>query len=152
MDSQSSVADCTPIVALIQSLACLALEGDRRPTLAGSEILAENRFLAARDGMSGRVIDPGRRAMVPIRALAAELLDRCRPHAAAVGRSEELELVGWLAATNGAQRQREWVSDGGDLPSMLTSLVEQFAAPREGSSCSTQRFGRSHRYVSLACL
>ena len=58
MDAQSTLADVTPLVALIQSLSRLELEGDPPQPAPNAEVLAENRFLAARDGMAARLIEP----------------------------------------------------------------------------------------------
>jgi hypothetical protein len=44
--------------ALVQFLVHLELEGNTSPAAPGAEVLAENRFLAARDGMDARLIDP----------------------------------------------------------------------------------------------
>jgi hypothetical protein len=49
MNSQSTVRDVVPLVALIQSLARLELEGESTPAVPGPELLAENRSLAARE-------------------------------------------------------------------------------------------------------
>ena len=51
MDAQSTVAEVEPVAALIQSLARLELEGPPSRANPEPEVLAENRFLAARDGM-----------------------------------------------------------------------------------------------------
>ena len=52
MDAQTTVEDVAALVALVQSLARLELErwrpGAEPPT---NELIEENRFLAARDGM-----------------------------------------------------------------------------------------------------
>ena len=65
MDAQSRLLDVTPLVALIQSLACLELEGEPSAVVLSAEVLAENRFLAARDGMDAWLIDPAARRLVP---------------------------------------------------------------------------------------
>src|SRR5205085_10077741 len=44
MDAQSSGREVAPLVALIQSLARLELEGERSAVPLGAEVLAENRF------------------------------------------------------------------------------------------------------------
>ena len=106
MDAQSTVAEVTPLVALIQSLSRLELEGDSPQPAPSAEILAENRFLAARDGMAARLIEPASGGLIPVRATLDTMLDRCRPHALALGCASELEQVQWLAASNGADRQR----------------------------------------------
>ena len=86
MDAQSRIQDVTPLVALIQSLAHLELEGEPSSSVMPSaEVLAENRFLAARDGMDARLIDPAGRHLVPVRETLDSLLAECRPHALALG-------------------------------------------------------------------
>ena len=62
MDAQTTVADSAPLIALVQCLARLALEDEPPLRAIGAEVLAENRFLAARDGLDAQLIDPGRSA------------------------------------------------------------------------------------------
>lgn len=131
MDAQSSVADSAAVIALIQSLARRELEGESAGRWVSPDVLAENRFRAARDGMDAWLIDPSSRTLAPVGTLVEELLRECRPHAPALGCSAELESVSRLARSNGAQRQRACVSAGDDLPSMLSTLAEQFAPRRE---------------------
>ena len=69
MDAQSTVAEVAPQVALAQSMARLELEGGMKTTPASPEVLAENRFLAARDGLEARLVDPASLRLVPARAL-----------------------------------------------------------------------------------
>src|SRR3954454_28147 len=116
MDAQSGVQDSAALIGLIQSLARLELEGEPRAAVADPTVLAENRFLAARDGMDARLIDPHTRTLVPARTLLAALVRDCRPHAAALGAPAELAGGSRRAAATGAQRQRERVSAGGALP------------------------------------
>src|SRR5439155_16814952 len=81
------------LVALIQSLARLELEGDRSPPQPTAEVLAENRFLAARDGMDARLVDSSTRSLTPVRELLEGLLTECRPHALALGCARALDRV-----------------------------------------------------------
>ena len=81
MDAQSRIRDVAPLVALIQSLACLELEGEPSSVVPSAEVLAENRFLAARDGMDARLIDPEAGCLIPVREILDSLLADCRPHA-----------------------------------------------------------------------
>ncbi|HET8980798.1 MAG TPA: YbdK family carboxylate-amine ligase [Solirubrobacteraceae bacterium] len=127
MDAQTTAAETAALAALVQSLARLALEeGAHHPPMA-PEVVAENCFLAARDGMDARLVDPASRTLVSVRTLTETLVDRCRPHAAALGCAAELAGVHRLACANGAMRQRSWRTAGGDLRSMLTGIVTQFA-------------------------
>jgi hypothetical protein len=63
------------------------------------EVLAENRFLAARDGMDARLIDPETRRPIPVRAILESLLADCRDP-----RSGSVALVRWIGCS-ASQRQ-----------------------------------------------
>jgi len=129
MDAQSRVRDVASLVALIQSLARLELEGDASPVVPSAAVLAENRFLAARDGMDARPIDQSARCLVPVRELLNRLLAECRPHALALGCAGALDQVQRLAAANGADRQRVLVAHGRRLDELVASLADRFLAP-----------------------
>lgn len=126
MDAQSSVADVEPLVALIQSFARLVLDGGFRPASSGPEVQEENGFLAARDGMEARLIDPSARCLVPVRELLDDLLRECRPHALALGCATELEGARRLAACNGAARQRAALRRGDGFPGVVAKLAADF--------------------------
>jgi carboxylate-amine ligase len=135
MDVQSTVADTAALIALVQSLARLALEGDMTGEDVGPEVLAENRFLAARDGLDARLIDPAKRQLVPLRVLLDELLAKSRPYAGA-GASVELGRIQRLATANGAVRQRTWAGENG-LAALMSTLTERFAAGSRESGGAT---------------
>ncbi|MGO9975064.1 MAG: hypothetical protein ACLP01_20130 [Solirubrobacteraceae bacterium] len=67
MDAKSTVDDVAVLVALVQSLARLQLEGERSAAVPSFEVLAENRFLAARYGVDARLIDSSGRCLVLVR-------------------------------------------------------------------------------------
>jgi gamma-glutamyl:cysteine ligase YbdK (ATP-grasp superfamily) len=46
--------------------------GEATDADVGAEVLAENRFLAARDGLDARLIDPVKRRLAPVRELVDE--------------------------------------------------------------------------------
>jgi carboxylate-amine ligase len=129
MDAQSTVTDVSALVALVQSLSRLELEGDSPQPAVGDEALAENRFLAARDGMDARVIEPATGRLVPVRAMLDALLARCRPHAVALGCASELEQVRLLAASTGAHRQRAFTAANRGLDHLVANLADQFLTP-----------------------
>ncbi len=79
MDAQSRIRDVASLVGLIQSLACLELEAEPASGVPSAAVLAENRFLAARDGMDARLIDPEARRLIPAREILATLLDQLPP-------------------------------------------------------------------------
>jgi glutamate---cysteine ligase / carboxylate-amine ligase len=125
MDAQITIADSAALVALVQALARLALEDQSSDDRVGPEVLAENRFLAARDGPDSWLIDPVERELVPARLLVKTLLARCRAHDAA-GRSE-LDLIGRLLLCTGAQRQRGLAREHG-LDAVIPILTRSYAA------------------------
>jgi carboxylate-amine ligase len=128
MDAQTRVGDAASLAALIQSLARLELEGGPRNCSATHETLSENCFLAARDGVEARLVDPVAETLVPVRAIVDSLLLECRPHAAALGCAAELEQVQRLVALNGAAWQRERGRRHGCLAPVVAELADDFAA------------------------
>ena len=109
MDAQTTLADTAGLAALVQSIVRLEVEGGAETYDCGipPEVLAENRFLAARDGMDAELIAHELDERVPARALLEDLLVLCRPHAEALGCAAELEAVSRLADRTGARRQLE---------------------------------------------
>ena len=134
MDAQTRVADTTALTALVQCLVHLeAHEGHASHTLVSRpEVLEENRFLAARDGMDARFVDPAGECRRPAREWLGELLDACAPHAAELHCSAELETVRALAATPGAARQRSRAGRGPtpQLGRLLQALHADFTSAR----------------------
>ena len=68
MDAQSTAERSAALAALVQTIAHLELEeGYHDARLAyAPEILEENRFLAARDGIDARLLDPVAEEQVPV--------------------------------------------------------------------------------------
>ena len=129
MDAQTTVEDVAALAALVQSLARLEFErpdSDADEPGAG-ELIEENRFLAARDGMQALLIDvaSGRR-IAAVDQLDA-VLAACRPWAGVLGCERELAAVGRLAAGNGASRQVAWAHEG-DVRGVIASLARAHAA------------------------
>jgi glutamate---cysteine ligase / carboxylate-amine ligase len=112
MDAQTRVDDTAALAALVQCL--VRLEAERaeplRSAAEAGEIVAENRFIAARDGMRASLIDPP--ARVRVRERLDALVDECMPLARALGCATELGRVSALADAPGAERQREIGLDG----------------------------------------
>ena len=127
MDAQSRVSDVAALAAFVQ---CLVRQHADVPGQAPTEpeVLAENRFLAARDGVRAVFIagPTGRRAASDA---LAERLEACGPYAAALGCRAELAAVAALAADPGHARQRRIAAHDG-LDGLVSALVGQFAAAR----------------------
>lgn len=129
MDAQTTLAETAALAALVQCIVRLAVEGGSDlHSSASDEVLAENRFLAARDGMEAELIEPDLGERVPARALLADLLAACRPQAEALGCVTELESVSELARRTGAQRQLELKRSLGSLPRVVSVLADDFLA------------------------
>ncbi|GAC1322519.1 MAG: carboxylate-amine ligase [Thermoleophilaceae bacterium] len=130
MDAQTTVGDTGAIAALIQSLARLEVSSGHvhSRTLDLPEVLDENRFLAARDGMQARLIDPELERRVPARELLEEVVEACRPHAAVLGCERDLERVAALAESTGADRQRRWAAGRNDLSPVVEALADAYTA------------------------
>jgi carboxylate-amine ligase len=128
MDGQTSVDDVAALAALIQALARFELQRPNRPGqgLPATELIAENRFLAARDGMDALLIDGDSGERVPASARLALILEACHGHAKRLDSEAELEAVRRLGATTGASRQLAHAHDG-DLRSVTAALARGYA-------------------------
>ncbi len=129
MDVQTRVPETAAIVALVQCIARRELieRVAARPVAHSPEVLVENRFLAARDGMDAFLIDPEQECAVPARILLDELVLACEPHAEALGCPDELAAVADLALRTGAQRQIE-LARGEGLPRVVAGLADAFVS------------------------
>jgi len=130
MDAQTRVEDTAALVALVQSIARLELEeGYVSGTIVGAEeVLAENRFIAARDGMRAQLIDTTQERLRPVGDVLEDLLQAAAPHAEALGCADALADVRRLAADPGAERQRREAAQRGDLSETVAALAGQFLA------------------------
>ncbi|MGV1049098.1 MAG: carboxylate-amine ligase [Solirubrobacterales bacterium] len=127
MDAQTTLPDTGAIAALVQSIVRAEVEGgDRMERPMPQEVLAENRFLAARDGMDADLIEPELGRRVPARELLADLVTVCGPHADALGCRAELERCRALGERTGAQRQLDLSRRLGALPRVVAVLADDF--------------------------
>ncbi len=127
MDTQCSLERSATLVALVQSVARLELEeGYASPALMrADEALAENRFLAARDGVDADLIDAALGVRRPVREQVADLLAAARPHALALGCASGLEGVDALMTTPAAEVQRHRVA-GDRMTGRVAARAEEF--------------------------
>jgi carboxylate-amine ligase len=126
MDAQTRVEDTAAIATLVQCLVRLEAEREDEVADESPEVMSENRFIAARDGMDGLFVDPPSWGRRPVRDRLDELLDACAPHARALGCVEELSQVPVLAAAPGAARQREMAERTGSLAGVIEALSAEF--------------------------
>ena len=140
MDGQTTVEDVAALVALIQSLARFELERPDRPGQEppATELIEENRFLAARDGMQALLIDGDSGARIPARAQLERILAACHRHARRLGCERELASARVLAARGGAARQVADARDG-DLREVTAGLARVYVpGPADGARSSVR--------------
>jgi carboxylate-amine ligase len=127
MDAQPRLSATAALCALVQAVARLELEdGFASPALVDAhEVLAENRFLAVRDGARAQLIDPTRSCRVPLPEIVSELVEAARPHADALDSLTELEQIQRLVHAPEATRQRAVAAAMG-LPQLVADLAAQF--------------------------
>jgi carboxylate-amine ligase len=109
MDSQTRIEHTLGLAALVQALVReLSEHYDSGQELSSYpfEMLDENKWLAARHGLEGEIVDLPTSDRVSTRSLARRLLDRMREHCQDLGSATELEGVeDLLRRGNGAARQ-----------------------------------------------
>jgi carboxylate-amine ligase len=128
MDAQTGLEDVEALVALIQSLVVMEATDRFAPEqlLDSPEVLEENRFLAARDGMEAEFIDPRTSSRVPVRLLVEELLDCARLYARRLGCLAELERVEQLADDPPEARQRAAAQGAAGVSGVTRALSAAF--------------------------
>jgi glutamate---cysteine ligase / carboxylate-amine ligase len=127
MDAQSRVADVAALAALVQCLVRWHAD-ERGHDATDGEVLGENRFLAARDGIDAVFIYDRSDSRAAFDVLA-ERLEACWPYATALGCASELAHVAALAHDPGHARQRRLAARLG-LDGLVAWLVEDFARAR----------------------
>jgi glutamate---cysteine ligase / carboxylate-amine ligase len=127
MDAQSRLADADALAALVHCLVRWRADVPQR-SATEPEVLAENRFLAARDGTRATLIG-GPTGRVRACDALAQRLEICRPYATALDCQAELESVAALAADPGEARQRQLAARDG-IGGLVARLANDFACAR----------------------
>jgi carboxylate-amine ligase len=130
MDAQVTAADTGSLAALVQTIAHLELEQGyaRRAHVHAEEVIQENRFLAARDGLDARFIDPVAERRVPGRVWLEDLLRAGRPHAQQLGCEDVLDRLADSSWETGAERQRRLGAER-ELSEVIQFLAGAFSEP-----------------------
>ena len=129
MDAQPRLASTAALVALVQALSRLELEQGFAPhkLVSAQEVLAENRFIAARDATAAELIDPVNVTLVPLPRLLDDVLAAARPHAVALDAVQELDDVRMLVLAPEPRRQERLAASAG-VPQLVADLAARFAA------------------------
>jgi glutamate---cysteine ligase / carboxylate-amine ligase len=131
MDAQTRVEHTLALAALIQAMVKELGEHYDAGNRLGRypyEMLDENKWLAARHGMEGELVDLPERRLVPAKELARRLYDRLMEHAQDLGSARELEaLEDILQHGNGAHRQRVVYEANHDYAEVVREIVQATA-------------------------
>jgi len=137
-DAQTRLEHTIAITALIQAMAkelCEHFAAGAKLGTFPAELLEENKWLAARHGVHGDLIDLPSSDRVPTAELARRLVARLRPHARELGSEAELEVILEMTERGtGADRQlAEWRANR-DMPALVRAIVDATAAGVRGGS------------------
>ncbi len=109
MDSQTRLEHTLALAALVQAMVkelAEHFESGQQLSRYPYEMLDENKWLAARHGLGGELVDLPSRQRVRTSELARRLVDRLRDHAEDLGSADELAGIDDLLENgNGASRQ-----------------------------------------------
>jgi carboxylate-amine ligase len=128
MDSQTRVEHTLGIAALIQAMVkelAEHYEAGKQLSSYPYEMLDENKWIAARHGLDGELVDLPARDRVPVVDLAHRLMDRLHPHAKELGSLEDFKaLEDILENGTGASRQRKVYDTNHDLREVVREIVD----------------------------
>ena len=131
-DSQTRVEHTIGLAALVQALVRELAEGFVAGTALEEvpwQMLDENKWLAARHGLEGELIDLPSTDRVAAAELVRRLLDRVRDHAQDLGSADALGAIeDLLERGNGAQRQLLVFEANRDLHEVTREIVKATGA------------------------
>src|SRR3954451_5671878 len=131
MDAQTHVEHTLALAALIQAMVKELAEHYEAGGRLGAyphEMLDENKWLAARHGLDGELVDLPERRLVAAKELARRLYERLREHAQDLGSAAELEgILDLLDGGNGARRQQLVYEANHDYAELLREIVDASA-------------------------
>ena len=127
MDSQTRVEHALGLAALTQALIRELAEhfdAGKRLSSYPFEMLDENKWLAARHGLDGELVDLPHSERVSTRDLARRLIERMHDHCVDLGSLDELAAVeDLLERGNGAARQVVVYEANHDLREVMAEIV-----------------------------
>src|SRR5207302_1050678 len=128
MDAQTRVEHTLALAALVQCLVkelCEHFAAGKKLSRYPYEMLDENKWLAARHGLEGELVDLPKTERVPTRDLVRRVVKRVQPHAEELGSVEDLDgIEDLLEKGNGAARQVVVFEANHDLREVAREIVE----------------------------
>jgi carboxylate-amine ligase len=132
MDSQTRIEHSLGLAALIQAMVkelCEHFDSGEKLSRYPYEMLDENKWLAARHGLEGQLVDLPSNQRVPTSELTRRVVDRLREHAQDLGSAAELDgIEDLLERGNGATRQVVVYEANHDLSEVVGEIVEKTSA------------------------
>jgi carboxylate-amine ligase len=127
MDAQTRVEHTLALAAMVQAMVrelAIHFEEGKELSRYPYEMLDENKWIAARHGLEGELVDLPKRERVSTKALAQRLYDRLREHAQDLGSAAELEgVLDILEGGTGADRQLVVYEANHDLRELMAEIV-----------------------------
>jgi glutamate---cysteine ligase / carboxylate-amine ligase len=131
-DAQTRVEHTLALAALIQAMVhelAVGFEAGQELPHYSFQILDENKWLAARHGLAGELVDLPEGRRIATRDLARRLLDRLREHAEQLGSADDLAgIEDLLERGSGAERQVVVYEANHDLREVMAEIVEATGA------------------------
>jgi carboxylate-amine ligase len=128
MDSQTRVEQTLALAALVQAMVkelCEHYESGQQLSRYPYEMLDENKWLAARHGLGGSLVDLPATDRVPVPELARRLMERLRPHAEELGSLTDFDCIeDILDRGNGASRQKVVYEANHDLREVVREILD----------------------------
>jgi glutamate---cysteine ligase / carboxylate-amine ligase len=132
MDAQTRVEHTLALAALVQCLVkelCEHFDAGKKLSRYPYEMLDENKWLAARHGLEGELVDLPKNHRVATRDLVRRVVKRVRPHAEELGSEDSLDAIDdLLVRGNGAARQVVVYEANHDLREVMREIVEATTA------------------------
>jgi carboxylate-amine ligase len=127
-DSQTRIEHTLGLAALIQAMVrelCEHFEAGEHFGDYPWQMLDENKWLAARHGLDGELVDLPSSERVPTKALAKRLVERLRGHAEDLGSAADLDgVTDLIERGNGAERQLVVYEANRDFTELMHEIVD----------------------------
>jgi glutamate---cysteine ligase / carboxylate-amine ligase len=128
MDSQTRVEQTLALAALVQAMVkelCEHYDSGQKLSRYPYEMLDENKWLAARHGLGGYLVDLPATDRVHVPELARRLMERLRPHSEELGSEADFDnLEDILDRGNGASRQLVVYEANHDLREVVREILD----------------------------
>src|ERR671939_2160185 len=129
MDAQTRLEHTLALAALVQAMVkelCEHFDSGEPLSPYPHEMIDENKWLAARHGLDGDLVDLPSKERVPTKELARRVIDRVRGHAEELGSDGELDAIDdLLRHGNGATRQIVVYEANHDLREVMGEIIDK---------------------------